>query len=199
MKSLQKSLRHTGIDQDRAAALSFEKLILMVLNQDALQQELDELQQTLMPIFNSSIVCDLSLLQAAEKPIMPFRQKLLETMATLYLHTPQHGAALANALHYQDLIAANLLQVAQPITLESTGVVGLKYGHTKSSLTGNPHPLKRLPMFVSSADGKIIQLYTLQRTLLGRETNYLSFGRLKHFLTTAGIDLIERLSQQRGS
>lgn len=192
-------LEKSGVKTGEIAAKSYEKVIELILQQDKLTQELDDLQVSLMPSFKECIATQLENMSQTKACGEPFRQKLIEIIRSKYDSDQGHMAALLNALTYQDLVCANLLRIAQPITLDSTGVIGLKYGHSKNSVTGNPHPLKRLPMFICTSEGKMIQLYHMQYTLLGCETSFLSKGALKHFFTPAGLHLLERLSQKRGS
>lgn len=187
-------------DPKKIEARTFEKLIDLILSQDDLTKELDNLQLELIPIFEGSIARNLN--EVSEKTAtLSMRKKLTEAIKAKHPNDLKKVEALLNALKYQDLIGANLLCIAQPATIDSTGVAGLKYGHGTSGMMNlgkNPHPLKRLPMFISTEDGKIIQLYEVRYALIGTEDVLRGIGAEEHYFTSAGVDLIERLSQQRG-
>jgi len=192
-----------GFDPEMASAMSFKRLIDFVINQDALQPTLDKIYESVIKKLNPKIAVDLnSAIQmsssANEEGVSKiFRLSLLEAIDNHSVDSEKNN--LKDLVYYQDLVCTHMFKIAQSVTLESTGAVGLKYGHTSSSVSGNPHPLKRLPMFVTTADGTLIQMYNLKYTLLGNETNMLSLGAIKHYFTPAGLSLIERLSQKRGS
>ncbi len=192
----QDFLKQGITDPAQLESLVFQKLIDLVLQQESLTYELDYLQMDLISQFDiAKTLADVS----SKKPYTDsMRKKLIDTIHEKYANDPQKVQLLLDTLNYQDLIAANLLKIGQPMTIESTGMAGLKYGHSNNVIFGNPHPLKRLPMFISTEDGKIIQLYEVKRTWLGKEGAISGIFGLEHFFTPAGIALMERLSQQRG-
>lgn len=192
----QEFIKQGITDPQEIEALACQRLIDLVLQHDDLSKELDHFQMELIPKFEGNIARNLT--ETSNKPgTIPIRKKLIDAIQVKYSNDRKRMDALVNALNYQDLIAANLLSVAQPITMESTGMAGLKYGHGKIT-PGNPHPLKRLPMFVSTEDGKIIQLYEVKYAGVGKESIFGGIGAEEHFFTPAGLELVERLSQQRG-
>lgn len=183
-------------DPKEIEARATQKLIDFVLKQDELTKELDQIQLNLIPKFEGHIAKSLSNVDSIATTI-PIRKKIIDAIVAQHPNDPEKIKALLNALKYQDLMAANLLMVAHPVTMESTGVAGLKYGHGKIA-PGNPHPLKRLPMFISTEEGKIIQLYEVKYAGLGKESLLWGIGAEEHFFTEAGLQMLERLSQQRG-
>lgn len=197
-KQFREEFISRGEDSERAAALAFEKLVQLIVDQDRLNVELDLKQKKLA--MESSLSNAKTLEDVSRETIDGFsiRSALIQTIKSA--GTEEEQNRLLNALKYEDLIGANMLSVALPITLDSTGVAGLKYDHTDHYLSvGNPHPLKRLPMFIRTKEGKTIQLYRYQKGIMGAEN--LVFGAFQHrrVFTQAGRELVQRLSLLRGT
>jgi hypothetical protein len=172
-----------GLSSKEADAKSLEKLIELVLKQE---------EHTF----------ELNVIQSEQAKSSSMRKDLIATIEKTYPDNLEKQNALKNTLFYQDLIFANFLSVAQPITFLSTGVAGLKYGHGNTSfgvsIPGNPHPLARLPMFVSTIDGSTIQLYTFARWFGMGPAGLSSLGHRMPYLTEEGRLLLQRCSNMRG-
>lgn len=171
-------------------AAAYEKLINFVLNQENLMIGLDKLQQkvAMQAEFVKGISDDLDQIKNRKRLTQwHLRDGILQAISEGYDSTT--AKEMLNLLQYQDLVAKNLLGVAQVITLESSGIVGLKYGqdgNVVTSLSANYHPLTRLPKYITTSDGKVIELYRV---------DYFGYRRL----TEAGKKIILRNSKRRGA
>lgn len=198
-----------NVSPAEAEANAFQHVFDLVLNQDKHSAELDAIQAVLMKEKQLSSCIALDLDSLSDKPAKSYRTMLIDAIHDIYKTDLSKIESLVNALRYQDLVATHLFSVAQPITLSSTGAAGLKYGYDAkytASVEGNPHPLKRLPMCISTETGKVIQLYTTNWTFLSDDNLWKGTWQMlkgapptKRFITHAGIDLLVRNSSLRGA
>ena len=204
-----------SMEEPQATIQAYQQLLDLVLHQDQYTEELDKLQMELVDEkhLQKNIASTLHDLDRADPLSEGIRALLVKKIEEKFSSKePQKVPKLIHALEYQDLVAANYFQVAQIITLESTGGAGMKYGQDTGVLapvSANPHPLKRLPMFVTTDQGQLLQLYTSAWTLLSDDNIWKGITGLanpwnskvphKHFITYAGIDLLLRNSQNRGA
>lgn len=168
--------------EDVCEALAYEDLLVLILRQDDATKTLDTIHEHIMLDYSS--VDDLENLEKVE-PVRHFPQ-LLEAK----LKTRGDSHILLLAYKYQRLMLKHLFQVCMPLTFESSGTPGLKYGHKAGGLAKffpNPHPLSRMPNFVETEDGRLIKLVDSGGFLndLGRQ------------FTTAACQLIHIMSEYR--
>lgn len=207
MKSMEheyiKMFSKQNIDTLEAKTMAQEKLLELILNLDASGTELDQIQQGIVyQTFSQNNVYNLeNLKNTLPLETSSLRKLVLDEIEKKYGSDLKKKNLLIDTLKYQDFVGTNMFRVAQVITLESTGGAGLKYGQDTgvvySAVSSNPHPLKRLPMFVTSSEGHIIQLYSSRRSPIPDE-NIWEIGGQKRILTNAGISLILRNSLKRG-
>ena len=162
-------------------------LLIFVLNQDKAGSNLDKAQRRV----------------AKEYGVNPgLRNEIIKRVNEEDSKDYKTAINYKDALEYRELVAYNLFNVAQPITVRSTGVPGLKYHQDVTGpfkgLRRNPH-IRRIPMFAQNSEGKPIQLYERVKSLFSSEKHLGVTGRNPRVFTSAGNTLICGLSQKRGS
>lgn len=186
-----RKIAKAGCSHADSRAIAYEKTLSFLLNQDRLLPILDEIQyqvsvkKDIFPLISRH----LKEVESSDTPHFDIREEVLKAIDEKFPADLEVREELKDILNYHDLVVANMFAVAQVITIESTGVAGLKYGHDNgyiSSYAANPHPLQRLPMFITTEDRKVIQLLDLSR--LSSRT-----------FTSAGMELILRNSSKRGA
>jgi hypothetical protein len=195
LRTILKARMALHSNEREGLVLAFQDLLTLVLNQDTLTELINNYYQEFLKdeFIAARISTELDEFQG-KTPYTAFRTDFID-----FIREKQRNSvsvdktqAIIQALEYQDLFAYHIFSVAQVITGESTGVVGLKYGHDVflGSYTGNPHASRRFPMFIHTEEGKLIRLYSINKMAMNK-INLPVF-------TNAGLQLIMRCSQNRG-
>lgn len=179
-----------------AKAQAFADLLFTIVNQNRLTNELDEIQEELV---NEQQLHFVDKLDGFDNAVRQdnFREILLKKIIAKTSNDPVKTQQLLKAWDYQNLVFSHLLANAQVITMESTGVPGLKYGHEVvgfKKMAANPHPLVRLPMFVLTDEGHLLRLYQKPSAL----DLLAPFLEMYHEMTGMGAVILCRLSSLRG-
>lgn len=154
----------------------------MVLQQQKLILELDVMMAEIIRDQKITFAKELKQVSENQKLKVDIAELLKAKIAAKYPDNSLEFKELMNAFNYQNLIGVNIFKVAQIVTMESTGIPGMKWGkdYGFADLGANPFPPKRLPRYVMS-EGQLIQLVN--------ENNH---------LTEIGVQLLIRWGNLRG-
>lgn len=159
MKKLPKKIREQ---------LAYQDLLLMIMQQDKFTKEIDKAILGLIDKKRIQFVTQLDSDFKCIEPTVDLRTKLLHKMKKNLMKTTQSFEKTLKdqirAWDYLNLVMKHLVSNALTITMESRGTPGLKYGQDGNMIDqffANPHPLNRIPMFISNSEGKLIRLYEM--------------------------------------
>lgn len=193
MKNLPKEMKEEEKNY-RARLEACNKLFEVVMQLDESRNELFSLTEEVVSNSKGELVLhtDLSLpLVWQDKNENPIRKILFEKIDEKYPPSMWgKGEILKASQCYMENVICHMLSAGLEISLNSSGVAGLKYLHNASwptKIFANPHPLARIPMFVQSKN-LAIQLVEYS----GLWTKTLNF-------TEIGKKVLLRLSKKRGT
>ena len=177
----------------RARLAAHHQMFNLIVHLDTCQEELFKLTNCIKGQFD--LIKDLTLVVKDKNlQIGNIRDQLLKEIEKKYPSDSNQVQLLKNALYYMERYVTQLLGTEMLKTIYSTGCAGLKWQQDvswlASQIIANPHPLKRLPPFIFTSGGDVIQL--LEYTEAGR------FISSSMTITRAGKFLLLRLSQLRG-
>lgn len=178
-------------DPSLAKALSYEALLAMLCNHESAIADVNEMISEI--IVENKIVCMTDLFHLVDNPkvstVRNLKGLLIAKIRSKYKiaegsenESPKYRE-LMNAFNYQNLVAANLIKVAKLVTMESTGVPGMKWGKNYGTLDlgANPFPPKRMPRYIIiSGMQKVIQLVDERNNLTPAGVQFLiRWGNLR--------------------
>lgn len=153
-------------DRTLASSQALESMIHLITKQSQHMAEVDQIIAEIIAENNLICVTDIKSIDS-QKLSITLRDSLNAKLKAKY-KDPVKCKELLDAFNYQNLIGANIFKVAQIVTLESTGVPGMKWGkdYGISDVGANPFPPKRMPRYIASEGcDKLIQLVTEKNIL----------------------------------
>lgn len=184
--------QNNSMYNEYASLLALEKIFLLITTVDEDRIVLFNLVNHVAYAYKDVInfTEDLKNIDLKKKSTANIRTYLFQQIDTQHPNESRREQ-LKNVQNYLELVFKNLM-VEQEKTIYSTGVLGFNY-HYDKMIGSNPHPMDRLPPFVSVEESE--ELGKLDIQIIKHSLGYIWGSSTS--LTKAGKNILSRLSSLR--